>query len=321
MTTLPSPRRRLLLALAALSLSLSLSQGLVPPAGAAENAAVPPPADVELALVDLRGKRRNLGTLPGSVFAPRVSPDGKQVVFELQDLAAEGERPPMRLEVADLANLDQRRALPMVGEGRNWAAVWTQDGSRLVFQASGPQPDALWIRAADGSGEATKLLDARAPEGLYDGDRKLAFITLTGNRDYGISLLDLQSREVTRLVDAAGSEQHSSRISPDGRWVAYASNETGRQEVWLEPLPATGKRYRLTDDGGSHPLWAPDGETLYFDRANRLYRVGVFTGAEAPKVGEPKALPIHGFLQGDLRRQFDLTPDGKRFLMLFPVER
>jgi Tol biopolymer transport system component len=166
------------------------------------------------------------------------------------------------------------------------------------------------------------LVDGRAPEGLYAGGSMqagvLLFITLTGNRDYGISMLDINTKKVTRLVDLPGSEQHSSEISPNGKWLAYVSNETGRQEVWLEPMPQTGKRYQLTKNGGSHPEWSPDGTKIYFDVGNQIYRMDIATSAE-PKAGEPVALPIKGFQQGDLRRQYDLTPDGKGFVMLFPV--
>jgi Tol biopolymer transport system component len=278
----------------------------------------------ELALVDLRGKKKILGTLPTSVFAPRVSPDGRQLAFELAD-PVDTKQPPSsrRLWIADLAHPEQRRELPLVGPGQNWAAIWSTDGKRLVFLVSGSGPDSLYWRSADGSGEAERLVEARAAEGMSADGRRLMFITLvesaTGERDYGISMLDLQTRAITPLIDRPGSQQHSSRISPDGRWLAYASNETGRMEVWLEPLPQTGKRYAISPGGGSHPLWAADGETLYFDLENRLYSVKLFLGAEAPKASDPKGLEIRGFQQGGLRRQYDIMPDGKRFVMLFPV--
>ena len=273
----------------------------------------------ELALVDLKGKKTVLGTLPASVFAPRISPDGKKVAFELADPGASEGPSTMRLYVAELTHPDQRRALPMVGTGSNWAPMWSSDGERLVFLVSGADPDAVYWRRADGTGEAEHLIDARSAEGMTADGRQLAYITRTGNRDYGISLLDMTSRTTTARIDRPDSEQHSSRISQDGRWIAYASNETGRQEVWLEPLPQTGQRYRMTQDGGRHPMWSRDGSHLYFDEGGQLFQIEVFLGAEAPKAAKPKALPIHGFQQGDLRRQFDLMPDGKRFLMLFPL--
>lgn len=279
-----------------------------------------PPA-LELVLVDMQGNRKVLGRLPDSVFAPRVSPDGRQVAFELMDQIVLPEtRIVQRLFVADLDRLDQRRALPFTAPARqNYAPVWSPDGKWLVYLVNGEKPDALYRRRADGSGEAEHLLDARAAEGYYEGG-KLSFITLTGNRDYGIGMLDLDTKAITRLVDYPGSEQHSSRIAPDGKSFAYVSNETGRQEVWLEPLPQTGKRYQITKSGGRHPEWAPDGSKLYYDDAgNQMYRVDIATGGAEPRIGAATPLPIRGFVQGDLRRQYDLMPDGKAFVMLFPI--
>jgi eukaryotic-like serine/threonine-protein kinase len=285
----------------------------------AVHAAEPNPTAFEMTLVDMQGQKKVLGTVPGSVFSPRVSPEGRRVAFEqLDPPAGPGEPELLRLYVGELTALDKRRPMQeTVSARRNLAPIWSPDGDWLAFLASGNGPDALYYQRSDGGIQPKYLIDGRAVEGWYDGG-KLAFITLTGNRDYGISLLDTKTKQVTRLVDQPGTEQHSSRISPDGRWLAYASNETGRQEVWLEPLPQTGKRYQLTKQGGRHPLWSPDGKKLYFDQDGRMFRLDLSFAAE-PGAGEPVALPITGFQQGDLRRQYDLMPDGSGFVMLFPV--
>jgi Tol biopolymer transport system component len=196
--------------------------------------------------------------------------------------------------------------------------MWSLDGERLVFIVSGDRPDAVYWRPADGTGTPEHLVDTRAAEGWNGGGSHLRFITLTGDRDYGVSQLDMTSRMVTAMVDLPGSAQHSSAVSPDGRWMAYASNETGRYEVWLEPVPRTGARHQLTRDGGSHPLWQPGGRGLYFDRDHQMFRLDVNTSDPSSKA-EPVPLPITGFAQAEYRRQFDLLPNGRQFLMLFPV--
>jgi dipeptidyl aminopeptidase/acylaminoacyl peptidase len=310
----PSWRPAALAALAAVAL---LPVSAAPAAAPADES----PSGYELALVDLRGKRTILATLPPTVFAPRVSPDGRQVAYELADAApAAGSTPLYRLRVAPLNAPDQAHALPPVGSGRNYAPVWSTDGRQLAFAvAADGQPDAIYVRRADGSDAARHVVDGRAAEAFIDDDRGMLFLLRGGEGDYDIARLDLATGRVTPMVVRPDTAQHSSRQSPDGRWLAYASTETGRQEVWLEPLPQTGQRFRVTQDGGRHPLWSPDGRTLYFDRGDRLYRVEVFTGAAVPKVGRSRALPIEGFQQGELRRQYDLMPDGRGFLMLFPV--
>jgi eukaryotic-like serine/threonine-protein kinase len=280
--------------------------------------AAEPVTSFELALVDMQGQKKVLGTLPGSVFAPRISPDGTKVAFELADPPAPNTPPVTRPYVAELEKLDQRRALQAtLFAPQNYAPIWSPDGDWIVFLASGNGTDSLFMQRADGSIQPKYLIDARAAEGFYKGGL-LAFITLTGNRDYGISLLDMTTRKVTRLVDYPGTEQHSSRISPDGKWIVYASNETGRQEVWLESLPQNGKRFQLTRDGGRHPLWSPDGTSLYYDQGDKLFRLDMTLG-ETPVASAPVRLPISGFQQGDLRRQYDLMPDGKAFVMLYPA--
>jgi Tol biopolymer transport system component len=269
----------------------------------------------DLTLVNVDGAKKVLGRLPPSVFAPRLSPDGSRIAFETRDPSGPDGA---RLWVAGLTNLIGRRPLESVIGPQNWAPIWSVDGERLVFLVSGNRPDALYWRRADGTGDAEYLVDARSAEGWAGGGSQLRFLTLTGNRDYGISLLDMRSRTVTALIDLPGSAQHSSAVSRDGRWIAYASNETGRYEVWLEPLPRTGQRHQLTREGGGHPMWLPDGKSLYFDRGQQLFQISVNTSA-TPAAGEPVALSIRGFVQGELRRQFDVMPDGQQFLMLYPV--
>lgn len=271
----------------------------------------------ELALVDLEGNKEVLGVLP-QVFAPRISPDGERVVFESPVASAPDG---VRLWVAELSDLDDRRALPSVGGPMNWAAIWTMDGERLVFLVNGEGHDAIYWQSADGSADGEHLVDGRSAESwVPDGGPLLTYLTLRGDGDYGISLLDMASRTTKTWVDTPGSAQHSSNVSPAGDWIAYSSNETDRFEVWVAPLSDPSDRSRVTQQGGGHPLWSHDGGTLYFDRDNQLFEVEIDTdNAEGVVVGEPRELPITGFVQGEYRRQFDLMPDGQRFLMLFPA--
>jgi Tol biopolymer transport system component len=288
---------------------------------AAGHAAEQQSNNVQLVLVDMQGQKTVLGNLPDSVVAPRVSPDGKQVAFELTDPPAGATAASSsKVYVADLDKLDNRRALPQtIIEPRDLAPVWSPDEVWIVFQGSGNGSDDLYQARviANITEQPLYIGDGRSPQSI-DGAGRVTFLTLKGDRDYGISQLDPGTRKVTRLVDQPGSAQYSSATSPDGRWIAYVSDETGRPEVWLEPLPITGKRVQLTKNGGSHPEWSPDGGKIYFDQGDQMFQMGIATSGE-PQGSDPVALPIKGFRQGELQRQYDLTPDGKGFVMLFPA--
>jgi len=289
---------------------------------AAAHAAEQQSNNIQLVLVDMQGQKKVLGNLPDSVIAPRVSPDGKQVTFELTDPPASATAAASeKVYVADLDKLDQRRALPQtIVEPRNFSPIWSPDELWIVFQGSGNGSDDLFQARlnANITEQAWYIGDGRSPESV-DERGGVVFLTLKGDKDYGISQLDPVTRKVTVLVDQPGSAQYSSAISPDGRWIAYASDETGRPEVWLEPLPISGKRLQLTKNGGSHPEWSPDGRKIYFDQGGQMFQMDIaFSGEPSP--GQPAALPIKDFQQGELRRQYDLMPDGKGFVMLFPAE-
>lgn len=110
-----------------------------------------------------------------------------------------------------------------------------------------------------------------------------------------------------------GTPQLSSRVSPDGRWLAYQQTESDGDTIYVEPLPGTGERTKIAS--GERPVWTPDGRELYFDHDGALHVVSIQT---SPRVsaGPPRRLPIAGFIQGFGRRTYDLAPDGRFFLML-----
>jgi len=255
-----------------------------------------------LAWVDRQGVRTPVGPLPPGTFAPRLSPDGRRVAFD-----AGGS-----IWIADLANLAAARRL-----GPGQFPIWSADGRRLMF--AGPYGFQLYWQAADGSGEAERIADqpARAPESWSTALGLVSYITLTGRGDYDIWTFSPADRSQRALIAEPTSAQMGSRFSPDGRWIAYQSNETGQFEVYVEPFPRSGTRVRVSDAGGERPVWSPDGREIFYDRGATLYMAG-FTPAPSPSASRPVALPISGFIQSTGRRLWDLSPDGTRFLMMFP---
>jgi len=270
----------------------------------------------QLAFVDFNGNIKVLRHVPTSIFGPRISPDGKHVAY----------RDGPAIWIADISSEAPARRLSTTEPGE--APVWSPDGEQIVFISIYNGNEALFWRRSDGSGKAELLVDrARAPEFWSAPNQLISFITLVGpagdRGDYDIWTYSLREKKASPLIAIPPSAQSGSRFSPDGKWIAYESNETGRAQIWVEPFPRTGQRFQITRNGGSRPLWSADGSKLFFDNnagnPTKLLSVDIriqpsFTASE------PATLPISAFLQpsGTYRRQFDITPDGKQFLVVFP---
>ena len=266
-----------------------------------------PQAQLRLFLVDLDGYRTPVGSLPAATFAPRVSPDGKEVLFDTQD---DGQ-----VWIAKLSDVTSRRKVSTGGSNRG--PLWSDDGKRIFYITDDQGAETLFWRTTDGSGMPELLTKpARAPESWSSKDSTLSFITLNPGGDYDIWTYSLSTRKRTPFLVIPGSAQHSSHFSPDSRWIAYVSAETGRLEVYVRPFPAGAPAVQVSRNGGGHPLWSPDQDELYFDNNGRMYAASIRT-APTFTAEPPRELPIEGFVQGPLRRQYDLTPDGRHFLMMF----
>lgn len=262
---------------------------------------------LQLVLVDREGHRTPVGTIPGSTFAPRVSPDGTEVLLDTQN---DGQ-----VWIAKLSNVATKRQLSTGGSNRG--PLWSGDGKRVFYITDDKGEETLFWRMADGSGKPELLSKpARAPESWSTKDSVLSFITLGVGGDYDVWTFSPTTKQRTPFSVIPGSAQHSSHFSPDGRWIAYVSAETGRLEVYVRPYPAGTPAVQVSHSGGGHPLWSPDQKELYFDNNDIMYAVAIHTD-KAFTADTPQELPIQGFVQGPLRREYDLMPDGKHFLMMF----
>jgi len=259
------------------------------------------PVSFQLVQVDRTGAMKPLGRMPPATFAPRVSPDGRQVVFDAD----------ATVWIASLDNLSAPRRL-----ASGFYPMWSGDGTRVLFIVGIGEKQQLYWTAADGGGQPELLIpDARAPESWSIAAQYMTYITLKGGTDYDVWAYSLRDRTSAPFAAKPGALEMSSRLSPDGHWIAYESTESGSRDVFVEPFPANGLRVRVTP--GRRPLWSPDGKEIFFDRDDAQLYVIPITLGPSPTVGTATPLPIKGFLQGGGRRMYDITPDGKQFLMLF----
>jgi dipeptidyl aminopeptidase/acylaminoacyl peptidase len=123
---------------------------------------------------------------------------------------------------------------------------------------------------------------------------------------------------VARAFVATPAEELSPALSPNGRWLAYSSDETGRREIFVRPFPETDRaRYQVSTDGGTEPLWSRDGRELFFrDASEHIVAVPIGAGAEFSP-GAPRALfDASAYVAVPNQRDYDITPDGQRFVMV-----
>jgi serine/threonine-protein kinase len=215
-------------------------------------------------LVDRRGVRRRLPGLPErQVYGyPAVSPDGRKLAFRVRPVGA-GD-PQNDIWVYELPSGPLTR---VTFEGSDDDPNWTPDGKRILFDSDRNGGNALWITPWDGSGAAERVLD-RAKE-LYrtswlPGGREFVFQENPrgGSSDIGIATLGQDS---VRMLLAGPFNEDWPAVSPDGRWLAYQSNESGRNEVYVRPLKGEGTRRQVSRAGGVSPAWSRSGRELYFE--------------------------------------------------------
>jgi Tol biopolymer transport system component len=269
-----------------------------------------PDIDSTLEWVDRKGNAQPAGSLKAFFFSPRLSPDGQRVAY-----TTFGKRP--RAWVYDL---NRGTATRLTDEGKAGTITWTPDGKRVVFNWSRFARDSpLHWQAADGSSPMERLTASDYGQGLGSFSPDGATLAFGENRPEtgaDILLLDLRSRRVTPFVSSKANEMDPT-FSPDGQWLAYVSDESGRLELYVRPFPGPGGKWQISSEGGSEPLWARNGKELFYRSWDRqqVWAVDVRTegGFSASK---PRLLFEASGFQGGVPRCWDISLDGQRFLMV-----
>lgn len=276
-----------------------------------------PESGLTLVWVDRGGKEEPLGTPPNYYWYPKLSPDGNRVAVSVGSLSMDiWIWDTVRKNLINLTLEKTREMLP----------IWSPDGKRIVYWAdtAGASPNGVFIKPADGSGEAEKLISA--PNGQlhpfsWSSDGKaLLMQDMVTWMNLDVSMLSMEEDYTkTPLLQSERAESQP-QFSPDGKWIAYTSDESGRNEVYVRPFPdVTGSRSKISTQGGTSPLWSPQGgrELFYLSEDNRVMAVAV---GKEPELGfgTPKMLFKSEYLGfGPYRgTPWDIHPDGKKFLMI-----
>jgi serine/threonine-protein kinase len=281
-----------------------------------------PEARRSLAWVDRRGASQELPAPPRPYFAPRLSADGQHVaVFLMQS--------PRDVWSFDIA----RGTLSAVTvDGRSSYGIFSPDRKRMVFRSTsaGGGEDNLFWKAADGSGAAERLTTStrsQTPASWSPDRTTLAFVEEANPvGQFDIWVVSIADRKVRAVIQTSANET-SPEFSPDGRWLAYVSNQSGRNEVYVQPYPGPGERHLISTNGGEQPAWGGNGRELFYVQAGEPGRqlmklVSVRIGTSPTFLaGTPETLFESVNLASAWGRAYDVAPDGQRFLMALNKEQ
>ncbi len=273
--------------------------------------------------LDNSGKTKPLIATPSLYIAPRFSPDGQRLALKKITGHDRGifvydwQRDTMSRLTVDTDT--QQAAFP----------VWSPDGKHIVFRVSSAGGFSLgWIRA-DGVGDTQHLLDSKnnmSISSFFPDGRRLVYQELDADNGYDLWTLALDVTDPDHpkpgkpeLFLRTPSNERTPAVSPDGRWIAYQSDESGRSEVYVRPFPGPGGKWQISNAGGQIPVWSHNGRELFFENLdNRIMETNYEGKNESFVPGKPH-------LWSDLQLQpptsgwnYDLAPDGTRFA-IFPV--
>jgi len=271
-------------------------------------------AQRRLVWVSRNGTEQPLAAPARAYRAPRLSPDGRRIALAIEEQETQ----------AWLYDLSRETLARLTFEGNtNFNPVWTPDGNRIVFQSNREGPQNLFWQWADGSGGLERLATSEyvnAPMSWSPDGQLLAFLEVNPNTGYDILVLRLTDRKTQPFLRTPFNES-AARFSPDGRWLAYISDESGHWEIYVQPYPGPGGKWQISTEGGTEPLWNPNGRELFYRSGDKMMAVEITTKPSF-SAGKPKVLFEGRYqLAPGTFPNYDVSPDGQRFLMLKPSEQ
>jgi serine/threonine-protein kinase len=266
----------------------------------------------QLVAVDREGRMEPLIDDRHDYWRPRISPDGRRIVIEVQ-------QPPPQVTQIWMVELEHRTVSPLVVEGENGYAVWTHDGQSIIYRGTPQGTRGIFQVPADGSGPPRQIASVDGSPRSVSRDGVIAFNTIAAQ---DIGTLRIGDGSISEFL-ATPAREHMPAFSSDGKWLAYTSNESGRDEVYVRPFPRTEGAARLVSvKGGFEPVWARHGSTLYYRGASGELMEVSMTLTPRLTAARPRPLFRYAgvFRISGTAAAYDVHPDGKRFIMVTEAE-
>jgi serine/threonine-protein kinase len=248
----------------------------------------------------------------GNWLDVRLSPDGGRAAMVVRDRAAE-------IWIYDLGR-DLLSRLTTYGAMHS-APAWSPDGQRVAFGSSrGSEPMYMEWRAADGSGATERILTSRLnqrPSAFHPSGRYLAFEEFEAETNIDLKVLPIAGRTFGTPLTIANTPHREvdAAFSPDGAWIAYMSDESGRGEVYVKPFPRLNNRLQISQGGGRAPVWSRTRSEIVFAQNDQLMAVDFTTAGGVFRAGKPRAWAEGRVALRGPARMFDLHPDGNRVIL------
>ena len=268
------------------------------------------------------GREEPLTAAPPRAYAiPRLSPDGTRVALDIRDEQED-------IWIWDLA----RQTLTRLTDAPNFDGipVWTPDSRRVIFLSTraGGIGNLFW-QAANNTGTAERLAtspNAQFPMSISPDGTRLIVREDVPRINLRVLRLDPSAspspeappRKAEPLLPQTPFNEQNGELSPDGRWLAFQSNASGRDEIFVRPFPNVDSgNWMVSTSGGTRPLWARNGtELFYLDSAGAMTRVPVQTTPTFSAGTATTLFETRYFVGGVIARTYDVSPDGQRFLMI-----
>ena len=261
-----------------------------------------------LVWVDQKGIEQPVTAIQFPFYSPRLSPDGQRIAY--YTLGRE-----VQVWVYDIGRGTNSR---LTREGRVSAVIWTPEGKRLLFSWRRSLVQNLFWQPYDGSSPMERFTTSefeQRPGSCSSDGKTVALVETHPDTGNDIAILDVPSGRVRPFLNSQLNERHPI-FSPDSRWIAFASNESKSDEVYVRPFPGPGMKYQVSSEGGVEPLWARNGKQLFYRRQDQVWIVDVQTNGDFA-ISKPRLLfERPGYVFGTYVRSYDLSLESQRFLMV-----